>query len=147
MVKVRLTNDSPPRPSRPVEPPRPTVKPDPAPRAPAEPTGADSRRGLTERQWFISLIVVSGLLLLITFRGCVLPTGVGPKSKPAPKPTAVTATPGPAVPKGTDYTVQAGDTLSKIAQDNGTTVDALRQANGLTAQSTLHPGDKLKVPK
>lgn len=103
-------------------------------------------RGLSERQWFISLLVASGLLLLITFRGCILPSGVGPKSKPNPTPTPTgQATPTPV--SAAEYTVVSGDTLSGIAQKNGVTLEALLQANGLTTASRLQVGQKLKIPK
>src|SRR5690606_22421951 len=38
------------------------------------------------------------------------------------------------------YTVSAGDTLYNIAQRNGTTVDAIKQANQLTS-NVIHIGD------
>jgi peptidoglycan endopeptidase LytE len=44
------------------------------------------------------------------------------------------------------YTVQAGDTLGKIAARYGTTVTALLQLNGLTNPDILAIGQKLKVP-
>ncbi len=44
------------------------------------------------------------------------------------------------------YTVQAGDTLGKIAARYGTTVAALLQLNGLTNPDILAIGQKLKVP-
>lgn len=106
-------------------------------------------RGLTERQWFIGLLVASGLLLLFTFRGCILPSGVGPKSKPSPKPSpTATATPAPSQ-TATEYTVQAGDTLSKIAGRHGVTLEALAQANNIDLHKPviLHVGDKLRIPK
>lgn len=43
------------------------------------------------------------------------------------------------------YTVQPGDTLFLIAQRYGTTVDALRQANGIWSD-TLYPGQTLAIP-
>jgi LysM repeat protein len=43
------------------------------------------------------------------------------------------------------YTVQPGDTLFLIAQRYGTTVDALRQANGLWTD-TLYAGQTLSLP-
>jgi murein DD-endopeptidase MepM/ murein hydrolase activator NlpD len=43
------------------------------------------------------------------------------------------------------YTVQAGDTLSKIARKNGVSVVALKQANGL-GDGLLKVGQTLKVP-
>ncbi len=106
------------------------------------------RRGLTERQWFIGLLVTSGLLILFTFRGCILPTGIGPKSPPASK---VSSTPAPAATAGkpgttSEYEVQSGDTLSKIAQKFKTTAEAIAQANGITTTTTLRVGQKLKIP-
>ena len=44
------------------------------------------------------------------------------------------------------YTVQAGDTLGKIAVRYGTTVTALLQLNGLKNPDVLAIGQKLKVP-
>jgi N-acetylmuramoyl-L-alanine amidase len=44
------------------------------------------------------------------------------------------------------YTVQAGDTLGKIAARYGTTVAALLQLNGLSNPDVLAIGQKLKVP-
>lgn len=56
------------------------------------------------------------------------------KSKSKPKPTSIT------------YTVKNGDTLSGIAGRYGTTVAKLRSVNGISG-STIHAGQKLKVPK
>jgi len=47
---------------------------------------------------------------------------------------------------GTWYTVQPGDTLSKIAWRYGTTVSALMTANGLTDANHIYSGQKLKIP-
>ncbi len=43
------------------------------------------------------------------------------------------------------YTVQPGDTLYRIAQRFGTTVDAIRSANGLTSDS-IYVGQQLSIP-
>lgn len=43
------------------------------------------------------------------------------------------------------YTVQSGDSLSRIASRNGVSVSALQQANGLTG-SNIRVGQKLKLP-
>lgn len=47
--------------------------------------------------------------------------------------------------KGGDYTVASGDTLYVIAKKNGTTVDALKAANGMS-DGKLKIGQKLKLP-
>ncbi|MGE5509374.1 MAG: LysM peptidoglycan-binding domain-containing protein [Chitinophagales bacterium] len=47
--------------------------------------------------------------------------------------------------RGAGYTVQPGDSLFTIAQRVGTTVDALRQANGLWTND-LYPGQTLSLP-
>ncbi|MBX7100696.1 MAG: LysM peptidoglycan-binding domain-containing protein [Myxococcaceae bacterium] len=44
------------------------------------------------------------------------------------------------------YTVQPGDTLSAIAAANGTTVDALVQANGIQNRDLIFPGQQLQIP-
>ena len=44
------------------------------------------------------------------------------------------------------YTVKENDTLSKIAQKYNTTVDAIRNLNGLTSD-LIYPGDSLLIPK
>ena len=43
------------------------------------------------------------------------------------------------------YTVRSGDTLSKIAKRHGTTVKKLCQLNGISENSTLRVGQKLKL--
>ena len=44
------------------------------------------------------------------------------------------------------YTVQAQDTLDKIANQYGTTVGTLAQINGISSDSNLVPGNQLVVP-
>jgi len=44
------------------------------------------------------------------------------------------------------YTVQAGDTLSGLAERFGTSVDELIAANGLTDPNELQPGQTLIIP-
>ncbi|HEY2329740.1 MAG TPA: LysM peptidoglycan-binding domain-containing protein [Verrucomicrobiae bacterium] len=46
---------------------------------------------------------------------------------------------------GATYTVKSGDTLTKIAKKNGTTVKAIESANGLTT-TKIKVGQKLKIP-
>ncbi len=71
---------------------------------------------------------------------------------PAPKTVATTATQGVAQPVASEsangeqpYTVVSGDNLTKIASTKGTTVKALRAANGLSTDR-LTVGQKLKIP-
>lgn len=45
-----------------------------------------------------------------------------------------------------EYVVEYGDTLSWIALRFDTTVEDIQSLNGLTADSGLHPGDRLKIP-
>ena len=68
-----------------------------------------------------------------------------------PKPLELSVS--PEVPEVTisteeDYTIQAGDTLSKIAKDRNTTVDVLLKLNNIKEEDkdTIFAGDKLKVP-
>ena len=66
-----------------------------------------------------------------------------------PKPLGLSVS--PEVPEVTisteeDYTIQAGDTLSEIAQDRGTTVDVLLKMNDIADKDKIYAGDKLKVP-
>lgn len=67
-------------------------------------------------------------------------------STPAPAGTPVassTAVPG----SGKVHVVGQGDTLTKIAQKYGTTVDAIMAANGITDRGkVLHIGDRLTLP-
>lgn len=71
-------------------------------------------------------------------------------SQPAPKPAAkkstASATKSIARPAGEgDYSVKSGDSLSKIASRNGTTVKALREANNLKSDM-IRVGQKLNIP-
>ncbi|MEZ0490725.1 LysM peptidoglycan-binding domain-containing protein [Kineococcus sp. TBRC 1896] len=55
--------------------------------------------------------------------------------------------PGPqSTATGGSYTVQDGDTLSHIAVAQGTTVGALREANGLAADGFIRAGQELTLP-
>ncbi|MEX2043447.1 MAG: LysM domain-containing protein [Patescibacteria group bacterium] len=152
MVKVRISQDGkgPDRPKR--EPESDVVIREEGERHAKEPAGpkVGAWRGMSERQWFISLLVASGLLLLIAFRGCVLPSGIGPKPETdegAKQEQAATPTP-QVTGQGSEgtYTVQAGDNLGKIAQKTGASVDAIAEANGITRNTILRVGQELKIP-
>jgi LysM repeat protein len=72
-----------------------------------------------------------------------------PTSEPGATPTATTepqptATPGPTT-GGFDYVVKAGDTLWGLALRFGTTVEAIKSANGLTSD-IIYKGDTLTIP-
>jgi LysM repeat protein len=66
------------------------------------------------------------------------PTGTTVPVSPAA--SAASATPSPLA-----YVVQSGDTLSSIAADFGTTVDAIMHLNGLTS-TTIYSGTQLLIP-
>ena len=48
--------------------------------------------------------------------------------------------------KPQEYTIQSGDTLAKIAETFGTTVEALAKLNGIADPDTIFAGDILKLP-
>jgi hypothetical protein len=45
------------------------------------------------------------------------------------------------------YVVQTGDTLTKIARQNGIALDELCQLNGLSMRAVIHPGQRLVVAR
>lgn len=47
--------------------------------------------------------------------------------------------------KSKSYTVRKGDSLSRIASRNGTTVQAICRLNGIKSSARLRPGQKLRV--
>lgn len=65
-------------------------------------------------------------------------------AKPKAKPVAQ-AKPRPAKPATKDDTVRKGDSLSRIADRNGITIDKLRKMNGLKDHDVIQPGQKLRV--
>jgi len=76
-----------------------------------------------------SVLVLSGALLLVT-----LLFG------------AVSASPVQAQGEATTYTVQPGDTLAKLANRFGVTVDALVEANGIEDPNLIRVGQVLTIP-
>lgn len=44
------------------------------------------------------------------------------------------------------YTVKAGDSIERIANNHGTSPASLAKLNGLKSNAIIHPGQKLKVP-
>lgn len=54
----------------------------------------------------------------------------------------------PKEPAAKEYTVKKGDTLDELARKNNTTVDAIRQANGMKKNAdNINIDQKLKIPK
>ena len=48
--------------------------------------------------------------------------------------------------KNATYTVQAGDSIERIARKNGVSVIALGKLNGIKSDTIIHPGQKLMLP-
>ncbi len=71
-------------------------------------------------------------------------TVVPPASTTAPQ--AVDTTAAPAMGEATVHVVQAGDTLSVIAEQYGVPVDAISAANGITDVNSIRPGQELTIP-
>lgn len=66
----------------------------------------------------------------------------------APAPTPVAAAPAPAPPVETDsYTVESGDTVFGLSRRFGLTPARLLEMNGMTSDSVLKAGQRLRVPK
>jgi hypothetical protein len=65
---------------------------------------------------------------------------------PAPYARYVAARGGPSFASAGNYKVRSGDSLWAIARRNDTTVDRLKQINGLSS-SLLRPGQTLKLPE
>jgi sortase A len=74
----------------------------------------------------------------------------GPTASPTPttSPTAplLTQTLTPIRAERTVYVVQGGDSLWKIAESYGITVDALVETNGLSKDDVIRPGQELIIP-
>lgn len=65
----------------------------------------------------------------------ILPTATPPRQTPTPTQAEQTV-----------YVVQSGDSLWKIAESYGISVDALVEANGISRDDVIHPGQKLIIP-
>ncbi len=120
----------------------------PAPSAPAAPAAAastshtvtrgDTLSGIARKYGTTSAAIKQANAMtsdtVVLGKTLVIPGSSGPVSRPA----ASTA-------GGKTYTVAKGDTLSSIARKNGTTVSALKQANGMSSD-TVVLGSKLRIP-
>jgi LysM repeat protein len=77
-----------------------------------------------------------------------------PTASPSPTPTPVPVTPAPTPvpapvvtpPPQQTYTVAEGDTLAAIAQQFGTSVEALQEANGIEDPDEIFVGQVLVIP-
>jgi len=101
-------------------------------------------------RWLAPLALVTAAVAVYAVVHETLDSGSGDQpsttsSTPArPKPsTAATKT---TSSKPRTYTVKSGDVLSSIADEHGTTVAAIVRLNPSVDASTLHPGQKLKLP-
>jgi phage tail protein X len=70
-----------------------------------------------------------------------------PAIVPSPSPTPEIGAQPPGSPPGRIHVVEGGDTLNRIAQRYGVTVDAIMQANGFTERNRiLRIGERLVIP-
>lgn len=80
------------------------------------------------------------------------PPTATPSLTPTTTPTATplrrtpTTNPTPTQAEQTVYVVQGGDSLWKIAESYGITVDALVEANGISKDDVIRPGQELVIP-
>ena len=72
--------------------------------------------------------------------------GEGHETHAVPAKPAAVARPDTAAGSTSSYTVKAGDTVEKIARSVRTNPEKLAKFNGITTNSIIHPGQKLKVP-
>ncbi|WP_460323430.1 muramidase family protein, partial [Alkalibacterium psychrotolerans] len=91
---------------------------------------------------------LNNLIQLFDLTRFDMPVSGGNKPTPVPNPAPAPTTPSPSntFKETTNYTVVRGDTLSKIARDYNTTVQALRAANNISSD-LIFVGQTLKVPK
>lgn len=72
-------------------------------------------------------------------------TPINPPASIPPFTPSAPAITSPVVSGGGSHTVVGGDTLWGLSQKYGVSVDAIRQANGLT-NNTILPGQSLSIP-
>jgi LysM repeat protein len=78
--------------------------------------------------------------------GDVLIIPLGDAASPTPGPSATPAPTASGSPEVTIYVVQAGDTLQRIANRFGVTVQAIQEANGITDPNKIYVGQQLIIP-
>jgi LysM repeat protein len=99
--------------------------------------------------WHLALLVAL-LLAVVGLAACsggdggsAAETSV-PTTRPILTTTLATSTTAPTI--GQAYTIQAGDTLGRIASDFGITLDRLLEFNGLDGTEILQPGHRILIP-
>ncbi len=131
--------------------------------------GRNDRAGRGAYTLILGAVLVVGVIALFFAVSLALgPSGAPPASTPVPS-TGVTPLPNPAPqsspppflvpspspspspalapPQQRTHTVEGGDTLNRIAQRYGVTVEAIMQANGFTDRNRiLRIGERLIVP-
>jgi LysM repeat protein len=73
--------------------------------------------------------------------------GTSSSTSTSPKHKTTTSADGTSTTTTRTYTVKSGDVLSAIAIKTGTSVAALQRLNPKMDAATLHPGQKLKLPR
>jgi LysM repeat protein len=92
--------------------------------------------------WTVGLVLV----MLLPLAGCNRGSDEAQPTTP-PSPTAAAPIPSPSPsPQNEVYTVVSGDTLSEIAQEFDTTVEAIMQANDLEDPDMLSIDEELIIP-
>jgi murein DD-endopeptidase MepM/ murein hydrolase activator NlpD len=108
------------------------------------------RRGLLFRPTTHGGLLVLGSIALIV--GSLFARGVTPQDFSRDQVLAATNTPETTIPEGrprsemVKYTIQKGDTLSKVASIYKINVNTIKWANGITSVDEIKPGDVLSIP-
>lgn len=80
----------------------------------------------------------------LSWRSVIYPGQTLKLAAPAPAPASASAS-APTASAAQTHTVVAGDTIFAIAQQYGTTVEAVLAANGLSSTSIIYPGQSLVI--
>lgn len=95
--------------------------------------------------WLVApLVVVVGLAACTGGDGNASADTSVPTTRPILTTTLATSTTVPTV--GQAYTIQAGDTLGRVAADFGVPLDRLLEFNGLDGTEILQPGHRILIP-
>ncbi|GAB7191186.1 hypothetical protein NUM3379_18930 [Kineococcus sp. NUM-3379] len=123
-------------------------QPDPGQEAPEQEASrpeAPERENRARNPWLVAALVGAAAPGVVPAPAAaavpaVAPAAAAPAAVPAAAQAAVQAA------GGGGYTVRPGDTLGHIAARTGTTVEALREANGLDARGFIREGQNLTLP-